>query len=158
MSIISEFESHLTSSLLKTFQDLKNPFLIQQYLDAMPYIGEQRDGSPLNVMRDHQSHCSDGGFFAALALWRIGFKPLLVDLVPEPNTDDDHVLAVYQIEGHLGALAKSNYVNLGFREPVFKSLRELAISYFEHFINTHHQKTLRGYTRPFDASQFALKH
>lgn len=154
MTFITEFESHLPANLLKAFHQLDSPFAIQNYLDRMPYIGEERDRSPLNVMMDGQCHCLDGGFLAALCLWRIGFKPLLIDLVPEPGTDDDHILALYQREGHWGALAKSNYVNLGFREPIYRTLRELVISYFEHYFNTYHQKTLTGYTRPFDASRY----
>ncbi|HEX9840781.1 MAG TPA: hypothetical protein VGA72_15640, partial [Anaerolineales bacterium] len=130
------------------------PFAIQEYLDRMPYIAEERDRSPLNVMLDGQCHCLDGGFFAALALWRIGFKPLLIDLVPDPGMDDDHVLALYQVDGRWGAVAKSNYVNLGFREPVYKNLRELVMTYFEHYASVHQQKTLRGYTRPLDASRY----
>jgi len=140
--------------LRKKLRQLDTPFAIQQYLDSMPYIGEERDRSPLNVMLDGQSHCLDGGFLAALLLWRIGFKPLLIDIVPYPGEDDDHVLALYQIEGRWGALAKSNYVNLGFREPVYKSLRELVMTYFEHFVSIHQQKVLRGYTRPLDASRY----
>ena len=120
----------------------------------MPYIGEERDRSPLNVMMDGQCHCLDGGFLAALALWQIGFKPLLIDLTPDPGMDDDHVLALYQVEGRLGAVAKSNYVNLSFREPVHKNLRELVMTYFEHYVSVHQEKTLRGYTRPFDASRY----
>jgi len=147
-----KFESHLPKSLRKKFNQLDTPFAIQNYLDSMSYKGEERDRSPLNVMLDGQCHCLDGGFLAALCLWRIGFKPLLIDLVPDPGMDDDHVLALYRIEGRWGALAKSNYVNLGFREPVYKSLRELAMTYFEHFVNIHKDKTLVGYTRPIDAS------
>ena len=154
MSFISEFESHLPPALLKTFQSLDTPFAIQQYLDSMPYIGEERDRSPLNVMLDHQSHCLDGGFFATLALWRIGFRPLLIDIVPEPGKDDDHILAIFQVDGGWGAIAKSNYVNLGFREPVHRSLRELVMTYFEHYCSYQQLKTLRGYTRPFDASRY----
>jgi hypothetical protein len=105
-------------------------------------------------MLDAQCHCLDGGLFAALALWQIGFKPLLIDLMPDPGMDDDHVLALYQIEGRWGAVAKSNYVNLGFREPVYKSLRELVMTYFEHYASIHQEKTLRGYTRPLDASRY----
>ena len=151
---ITQFESHLPKDLLNDFRKLASPFAIQEYLDGMPYIGEVRDRSPLNVMLDRQCHCLDGGFLAALCLWRIGFKPLLIDIVPDPGADDDHVLALYQIEGRWGALAKSNYDNLGFREPVHKSLRELAMTYFEHFASIHQTKTLRGYTRPFDASRY----
>ena len=154
MTFITEFESHLPKPLREKFNQLDSPFAIQNYLDSMPYKGEERDRSPLNVMLDGQCHCLDGGFLAALCLWRIGFKPLLIDLVPDPGTDDDHILALYQIEGRWGAVAKSNYVNLGFREPVYKSLRELAMSYFEHFVNIHQRKTLTGYTRSMDASRY----
>jgi hypothetical protein len=153
-NFISKFVSHLPKTLRDVFNQLDTPFAIQNYLDSLPYKGEERDRSPLNVMRDGQAHCLDGGFLAALCLWRIGFKPLLIDLVPVPGMDDDHILALYQIEGHWGAVAKSNYVNLGFREPVYKSLRELAMTYFEHFVNIHQQKTLVGYTRPMDASRY----
>jgi hypothetical protein len=68
--------------------------------------------------------------------------------------DDDHVLALYQVEGRWGALAKSNYVNLGFREPVYRDLRELVMTYFEHYVSIHQTKTLTGYTRPLDASRY----
>lgn len=153
--MLEEFQSRLPRALQQRFDSLDSPFNIQQYLDSMPYLAEERDRSPLNVMLDHQSHCLDGGFFAALALWRIGFRPLLIDLVPDPGADDDHVLALYQIEGRWGAVAKSNYVNLGFREPVYKNLRELVMTYFEHYCSTHQAKTLRGYTRPLDASRYA---
>ncbi len=154
MSFLTEFQARLPVDLRKQFVQLKTPFAIQNYLDGMPYIGEERDRSPLNVMLDGQCHCLDGGFLAALALWRIGFKPLLIDLVPDPGKDDDHVLALYQVDGHWGAVAKSNYVNLGFREPVYMNLRELVMTYFEHFASIHKEKTLRGYTRPFDASRY----
>ncbi len=156
MSVLSSFEARLPADLLKTFRSLKTPSLTQQYLDAMPYKAVERDRSPLNVMLDHQSHCLDGGLFAALALWRIGFQPLIIDIVPDPGADDDHVLALYQIDGRWGALAKSNYVNLGFREAVHKSLRELVMTYFEHYVSIHQLKVLRGYTRPFDVSKFPL--
>jgi hypothetical protein len=154
VNALAEFEARLDPKFSRLFQGLKTPFLIQQYLDDMPYIGEERDRSPLNVLRDGQCHCLDGGFLAALALWRIGHKPLLIDLRPAPNADDDHVLALYRVDGRWGAVAKSNYVNLGFREAVHQSLRELAMTYFEHFVNVDKQKTLRAYTRPFDASRF----
>lgn len=154
MAFLDEFHSRLPADLRRTFLSLNSPFAIQEYLDSLPYIGEERDRSPLNVMLDAQCHCLDGGFLGVLGLWRIGFKPLLIDLVPEPGKDDDHVLALYQVDGRWGALAKSNYVNLGFREPVYKNLRELVITYFEHYVSVDQEKTLRGYTRPFDASRY----
>ncbi len=158
MTFITEFQSHLPANLRKKFLGLNTPFAIQEYLDSLTYIGEERDRSPLNVMLDGQSHCLDGGFLAALALWRIGFKPLLIDIVPDPGADDDHVLALYQIEGRWGAVAKTNYVFLGFREPVYKNLRELVMTYFEHYVSIHQEKALRGYTRPFDASRYTHLH
>jgi len=154
MSFLTDFESHLPKNLRRVFKSLNTPFAIQEYLDGMPYIGEKHDRSPLHVMLDRQCHCLDGGFLAALALWRIGFRPLLIDLVPEPGMDDDHVLALFQVDGRWGAVAKSNYVNLGFREPVHKNLRELVMTYFEHYASVQQEKTLRGYTRPLDASRY----
>ncbi len=153
MSFLSEFQSNLPSPLRKQFRQLKTPFAIQNYLDSMPYVGEERDRSPLSVMLDGQCHCLDGGLLAALALWQIGHQPLLLDLVPDPGKDDDHVLALYKVDGGWGAVAKSNYVNLGFREPVHRNLRELVMTYFEHYCSIHKEKTLRGYTRPLDASR-----
>jgi len=157
-SFIKKFQSHLNTDLRNQFRQLNSPFAIQKYLDSMPYVGEERDRSPLNVMSDRQCHCLDGGFFAALALWRMGFKPLLIDIVPEPDKDDDHILALYQVDRRWGAVAKSNYVNLGFREPVYKSLRELVMTYFEHYVSINKEKTLRGYTRPLDASHYTHLH
>jgi len=154
MSFLTEFQSRLPADLRTKFLSLKTPFAIQEYLNTLTYIGEERDRSPLNVMLDGQSHCLDGGFLAALALWRIGFKPLLIDIVPDPGQDDDHVLALYQIDGRWGAVAKTNYINLGFREPVYKNLRELVMTYFEHYVSIHQEKVLRGYTRPLDASRY----
>ncbi len=157
MSSISIFESKLPADLLKTFRSLQSPFEIQQYLDSLSYQAVERDRSPLNVMLDHQSHCLDGGLLGALALWRIGFKPLILDIRPDLGVDDDHVLALYQYDGRWGALAKSNYINLGFREAVHKNLRELVMTYFEHYCSIHQAKVLTGYTRPFDVSKFPLK-
>jgi len=150
MNIIAEFEKRLPQPLRKFFQGLKDPPTIQEYLDSLPYKAEELDRSPLRVMTDGQAHCLDGGMFGALALWRIGFRPLILDLVPAAGADDDHVLAIYQVDGLWGAIAKSNFSNLRFREPVFRSLRELAMSYFEHYYNLQREKTLRGYTRPFN--------
>ncbi len=154
MSFLIEFQSRLPSDLRQKFLSLKTPFAIQEYLDSLTYIAEERDRSPLSVMLDGQAHCLDGGFLAALALWRIGFRPLVIDIVPDPGVDDDHVLALYQIEGCWGALAKTNYINLGFREPVYKNFRELVMTYFEHYVSIHQEKSLRGYTRPLDASRY----
>ncbi len=151
---IFEFESRLPSKYNKIFRTLSTPSAIQVYLDGIPYIAEELDRSPLRVMTDGQAHCLDGAIFAALALARIGHSPLIMDLVPEQGTDDDHVLALFQNDHRWGCIAKSNYAFLRFREPVYRSLRELVMTYFEAYTNNVKIKTLRGYTRPLNLSAF----
>lgn len=151
---LSEFESRLTPPIRKIFRELNSPAAIQAYLDGIPYIAEELDRSPLRVMSDRQGHCLDGAILAALALFRLGHRSLIMDLVPEPGTDDDHVLALFRNNHYWGCIAKSNYAFLRFREPVYRSLRELAMSYFEPYTNNEKRKTLRGYTRPLDLSAF----
>ena len=159
MSLVSEFESRLPAALRRRFQKLQNPIDIQRYLDGLTYIGEERDRCPLDVMKDGQCHCLDGGLFAALALRRIGDTGLLVDLVPlldaeGKKVDDDHVLAVFQRHGRWGAVAKSNYPWLRYRDPIYRSVRELVMTYFEMYFNVHSEKVLRGYTRPFNIGRY----
>jgi hypothetical protein len=158
MSVITEFESRLPASRRKTFQTLRGPIDIQRYLDGLAYIAEDRDRCPLDVMKDEQCHCLDGGLLAALALRRNGDPGLLVDLVPAKDhkglqLDDDHVLAVFRRDGLWGALAKSNFAWLRYREPVYRTLRELVMSYFEVYYSLDGIKTLRAYTRPMDISR-----
>jgi len=149
-----KFIQLMTPSERAEWEALTSPLAIQNFLDSLPYVGEERNRSPLNVLRDRQCHCLDGGLLAALALSQLGFPPLIMDLVPETGKDDDHVLAIYRINGCYGAIAKSNFVGLRFREPVYRSLRELAMSYFEMFYNITGEKTLRGYTRPMNLDRF----
>lgn len=154
MRNLLEFETRLPPECRTQFQSLDTPAGIQAYLDSLPYIAEELDRSPLRVMTDHQAHCLDGGIFAALALSRLGHRPLLLDLRPDPGKDDDHVLALYRLDGLWGCLAKSNYPVLRSREPVYRSLRELAMSYFDFYFSVHMEKSLRGYTRPLDLERF----
>lgn len=148
------FENLLDPQNRAIFQSLDSPLAIQAYLDSIPYMGEDLNRPPVRVMQDRQCHCLDGGFLAALALRRLGHAPLLIDLIPEPGADDDHVLAVYKINGFWGAIAKSNYPGLRYREPIHRTLRELAITYFDAFFNMQRVRTLRGYSRPFNLAQF----
>ena len=148
------FEDLLNHENRKIFNSFKTPFQIQEYLDDIPYIGEELNRSPLLVMQDRQSHCLDGGLLAALALRKIGYSARIIDLVQEPGIDDDHVLAIFQHNGLYGALAKSNFVGLRFREPVYSSLRELVMTYFDVFFNVDGIKTLRGYTRPIHLASY----
>jgi hypothetical protein len=155
MKPIPQFLSLLPKPAQQKINNIRTPYDVQEFLFTMPYNAEERDRSPLNVILDGQCHCLDGGFLAALLLWKIGFTPLVLDLVPAPGLDDDHVLALFQVNGLWGAVAKSNFVGLGYREPVFRDLRELTMSYFEHYFNSQRQKTLRGYTRPMKLEKIA---
>jgi hypothetical protein len=154
MSALAEFEGRLPPDLRAAFRGLSSPAAVQEYLEGLAYIAEDRDRSPLNVMIDRQAHCLDGAFFAALALRRIGHRPLVLDLVPVPGLDDDHVLAVFRVDGLWGAVAKSNFTGLRYREPVYRDLHELAISYFEDYYAINLERSLRAYTRPLDLSRF----
>lgn len=159
MSVIAEFEARLSAPLRRRFRSFRSPVDIQRYLDSLPYIGEERDRCPLDVVQDGQCHCLDGGLFAALALRQIGDPGLLIDLVPAKDArghklDDDHVLAVFRRHGRWGAVAKSNFPWLRYREPVYRSLRELVMSYFDLYFSIVGIKVLRGYTRPFDIARF----
>jgi hypothetical protein len=154
MNALTQFESHLPPEISRVIGQIKSPFDVQEFLLSMPYNAEARDRSPLNALLDKQCHCLDGGFLAALLLWKLDFKPLVIDLVPLPKSDDDHVLAIYRINERWGAVAKSNFVHLGFREAVYANVRELVMSYFEHYFNLDSVRTLRGYTRPFDLSRY----
>jgi hypothetical protein len=133
---------------------LTSPVEIQIFLDSTPYAAENRNRSPLNVLRDRFAHCLDGGLFGAMALRRLGFPALIVDLLPEPGMDDDHVLAIYKSHSCYGAIAKSNFSGLRLREPIFRNLRELTMSYFEDFFNLRGQKTLRAYSRPVNLGAY----
>jgi hypothetical protein len=135
------------------FAGLTSPYAIQAFLDETTYSAEDTNRCPVRVMKDRQAHCLDGAVFAAAALRRLGFPPLVVDLFPEPGTDDDHVLAIYRQNGGYGAVAKSNYTGLRFREPVYRTLRELIMSYFDSYFNVNGQKTLRTYTRPVNLAK-----
>ena len=148
------FVDHLTAPEKKILRGFTLPIDIQTYLDSLPYIGEDLNRTPVQVIRENQCHCLDGGLFAAAALRALGFQPAIMDLVPEPGTDDDHVLAVFKYNQRYGAVAKSNFAGLRYREPVYSSLRELAISYFEMFYNIEGYKTLRGYTRPMNLAHY----
>jgi len=137
------------------FRRLGSPERIQRFLDDLAYNkepGGATSRSPRRVLRDRTAHCMEGALFGAAALRMLGHPPLLLDF--EAIRDDDHVLAIFQLHGHWGAVAKSNYAGLRFREPVYRTLRELAMSYFEHYFNLRAEKTLRTYSRPVNLRRF----
>lgn len=145
----------LTASELRALRRLRTPDRVQRFLDDLPYNLE-RDGetmrSPRRVLRDRTAQCFEGAVFAAAALRVNGRPPLLLDLVSV--RDDDHVLAPYRERAHWGAIAISKFAGLRFREPVYRTLRELALSYYEHYYNDAGEKTLRGYGGPVRLGRF----
>jgi hypothetical protein len=143
----------LTPREAAVLRGLTPPARIQRFLDDLAYdVAGAGCRSPRRVLRERTAQCMDGAIFAAAALRLQGHPPLLVDL--EAEQDDDHVLAVYRHNGAWGSLARSNYSGLRFREPVYRTLRELVLSYFESYFNLRREKTLRRYSRPFSLARF----
>ncbi len=141
-----------TRGELRTLRSLKTPAGIQRFLDSLPYHLAGTAWSPRRVLRERTVHCLEGAIFAAAALRVNGFPPLLVDM--EAKQDTDHVLAVYQVRGHWGAVAASNFASCRYREPVYRTLRELAMSYFNTYFNLRRERTLRTFSRPVNLARF----
>jgi hypothetical protein len=153
MSFTTDFDQVLTESEYQFISTLTTPAKIQAFLDELPYSTEHIYRCPLRVLRDRIAHCFDGALFAAATLRRLGHPPLIMDMLPN-DRDDDHMLALYKYDGYWGAIAKSNFVGLRFREPIYRTLRELVMSYFEQFYNVEREKTLRSYTLPLNLKGF----
>jgi hypothetical protein len=141
-----------TPAELRKLRSFKDPNGVQRFLDDTPYHLADTAWSPRRVLRERTSHCLEGAIFAAAALRALGFPPLLVDL--EAENDTDHVLAVYRIKGHWGAVAQSNYSGCRYREPVYRTLRELAMSYFNIYFNMRRERTLRNFSLPVNLARF----
>jgi len=145
----------LTRTETRLLRNLSTPWKIQKYLDSLSYNKEPNGEtcrSPRRTIRDRTAHCFEAALLAAAALKINGHPPLILDL--ESVRDDDHVIAIFRVDHQWGAMAKSNFSGLGFREPVYRSLRELVMSYFEHYYNLKGEKTLRGFSRPVNLSRF----
>jgi hypothetical protein len=136
---------------------LTTPMKIQQFVDSLLYSEEDCYRCPRRVMLDRKGHCYDGAVLAAAALREIGNPPMLMELIPN-NRDDDHIVAPFKIGGCWGAVAKSNFSGLRYREPVYRTLRELAMSYFEGFFNMARERTMRAYGAPLYLRQFDRLH
>jgi hypothetical protein len=143
----------LTESEFAFLRRLSPPHRIQRYLDEIDYdVAGAGCRSPRRVLRERRAQCMDGALFGAAALRAQGYRPLILDL--EAVQDSDHVLAVFRERGCWGAVARSNFAGLRYREPVYRTLRELAISYFENYFNLRGERTLRRYSRPVDLGRF----
>lgn len=130
---------------------LNAPRKIQEFLDGVGYSTDPIYRSPRAVMRDRRAHCVDGALFAAAALRHHRHRPLVLWI--DAENDDGHMLALFGRAGAWGAVAKSNFVGLRYREPVYRSHRELVMSYFDEYFNSVGERTMRGYRRPMDLSR-----
>jgi len=141
-----------TPSEFRKLRALKTPAGVQRFLDELPYNLSFTARSPQAVLRDRTASCLEGGIVAAAALRVLGFPPLIFDL--EADRDTDHVVAIFKVRSHWGAVAKSNFTGCRYREPVYRSLRELAMSYFNIYFNLRWERTLRRYSRPVNLARF----
>jgi hypothetical protein len=146
----------LSPENLRTLRALKTPAHIQKFVDAIEYQYADTAMSPQHVLRERKGHCLEGALLAAAALRVNGYPPLLMDL--EAVRDDDHVIAIYRERGLWGGIAKSNFAGLRFRAPIYRTLRELALSYFENYYNLRGERTLRAYSRPVNLARLDSKH
>lgn len=142
------------------FKKLSTPERIQDYLDVLPFNLEKEAPtfySPRAVLREGKAHCLEAACFAAAALWFHGEEPLILDL-RALHYDYDHVVTLFKRNGYWGALSKTNHGVLRYRDPVYRTVRELALSYFhEYYLTTTGRKTLREYSRPFNLKRFGTE-
>mgnify|MGYP003338193794 CR=1 FL=1 len=138
-------------------ESLSTPEKIQDFLDTLPNNLSKHGGScasPRMALRNGRAHCIEGAFIAAAALWLHGDRPLLLDL-KALSPDYDHVVALYRRNGYWGALSKTNHPVLRYRDPIYRTIRELALSYFHEYVLVKTgEKTLRTYSRPFSLKRF----
>ncbi len=148
-----------TSKELKVFKKLDTPKKVQDFINKIPINFEMKGEtylSPREVLRQNRAHCAEGAILAATIFWYNGGKPLLMDMKTTPN-DDEHVVALFNENGFWGAISKTNHAVLRYREPIYKTVRELALSYFHEYFKDSGQKTLRSYSDPFDLSKMRKK-
>jgi hypothetical protein len=141
---------------LELIKKLNTPAKVQDYLNKLKFNFELKGPSlksPVRVLREQNAHCLEGAILGAFVLSKHGYKPFLLHLGAEKG-DYDHIITLFKVKGYWGALSKTNHAVLRYREPIYKSVRELAMSYFhEYFLNNGH-KTLRRYSEPLDLNVF----
>lgn len=147
------------SKELLFLKTLTTPIRIQDYLDSIPFNfceDEETCMSPARTVSAKKADCLEGALLAAACLWLQGETPYIMNLkVRKGFGDDDHAVAVYKRNGYFGAISKTNHAVLRFRDPVYKTLRELAMSYFhEYFLYKNGTKTMSGYSSLVDLRRF----
>lgn len=145
-----------TKEEFSILKKLNTPKKIQDYLNKLKInfeVNGETCFSPRMVLKHKTAHCVEGAFFGAAALRVHGHKPLVVDL-STARDDQDHVIAVFKQYEHWGAISKTNHGVLRYREPIYKSIVELVMSFFHEYFDDKGNKNLRAYTKPIDLSKF----
>lgn len=145
-----------TNQEIKILRKLNTPVKIQDFLDQLKLNFEENGEtcmSPRRVLRERKAHCMEGAMLAAAALEFHGKKPLVIDLRAE-RPDDDHIVTVFRKGNKWGGITKTNHAVLRYREPVYESIRELALSFFHEYFDKKGNKTLREYSLPIDLTRF----
>jgi len=145
-------DDRYTKTESEILEGLSTPFAIQQFLDECDYNTTKETLSPRYILQQKRAHCMEGAIFAAACLEMQGRPPLLLDL--RAFNDDDHVIALFKQDNCWGSIAKSNFTTLRYREPVYRTLRELAMSYFDLYFNSKGEKSLRAYSLPYNLNRF----
>lgn len=146
----------LSPAELTILKRLNTPIKIQDFLDTLSMNFEENGEtymSPRRVLRERTAHCMEGAMLAALALRLCGQRPLVLDL-KVTDDDDDHVVAIFQDSGHYGAISKTNHGTVRYRDPIYRTIRELVMSYFHEYTEPKGKKILRSYSRTVDLSRF----
>lgn len=147
----------LTQEEKQFLKSLNTPFKIQDFLDSISFNLEESgetNMSPRRVLKEKKAHCIEGALLAGVCLWLNKKQPLIVSLKVKAS-DYDHIIVLYKENGYYGALSKTNHNVLRFRDPVYKNVRELVMSYFhEYFLPDTGEKTLLGYTKPINIKKF----
>ena len=146
----------LTPLEIKIFEKLNTPVKIQDFIHKIPINFEKKGEtllSPREVLRQKKAHCMEGALFAASVFWYHGELPMILDL-RTIRPDFDHVVAIFKRNGYFGAISKSNHGVLLYRDPIYKTIRELVFSYFHEYFLQNGKKTLRNYSKPFDLRKF----
>lgn len=146
--------------MIEELKKLNTPSKIQDYLDSIPFNYEKKGEtcmSPFTVLKEKKAHCIEGAMLAASAMALLGQKPLIMSLKVKKG-DYDHVVALFKYNRFWGAISKTNHNVLRYRDPIYKTIRELALSYFhEYFLIKNGEKTLLGYSNPINLNRFGKK-
>lgn len=153
--------NNLKKSEINFFNKVSSPSKIQDFLDSIPFNYEKSGEtcmSGLSVLKEKKAHCIEGAFFACTALFISNKDPIVVNLKVDNKKDYDHIITIYKENNYYGAISKTNHNVLRWRDPVYKSIRELVMSYFhEYFLTSNGEKTLLGYSKPINLKRFGTK-